>query len=205
VQKFLGRSRYWLPPLVAFALIGAWLRVWSPLPRAGRWNSWRLIALVVFLIASGAVLIYCGYFTGAYAMNFAPPPRSEIVMRYVFLMTGGAAGAVVGYLMAGLLTRKVMRALLAVASIVVLVFVIRDLSTMTNRTLRDARSMAIYAEAWDSLDRRLDNATTKQLVLFQPFRVDYASIVGVGTTRDQLQNSDCLHNYYEIDSLRILG
>jgi hypothetical protein len=208
VQKFLSRSRYWIAPLLAFGIVGAWLRLFKPDIHRGRWWAW-LAGLLVFLVLSGGVLIFCGYFAGVYAMNYAPPPRSEIVMRTVFLSTVCAVGWMTGTLTVGLLpiSRRVMWPVLAIVSAVAVILVVTDVATMTNRTLDDARSIALYAQEWDALDRRLDEVAGDEsaAIVVEPFTVDFADMARVSKISSVPEQNVCLRDYYRIGSIRTVG
>jgi hypothetical protein len=205
LERFWNRTRYWLPSIAAFAVVGAWIRLVMPNVRRDGWWTVRMIGLIVFLTLCGVVLICCGYFTGAYAMNFAPPPRSEIVMRTAFLSASCAVGWLVGSLIAGWTPRRVMVPVLALLSLAAVFFVARDAVTMTNRTLSEARRLAIYAEDWDTLDRWIDASAGDPTadILVQRFAIDFADMADLDPISTDPERNACIRDYYRVGSVRM--
>jgi hypothetical protein len=201
VQKFLNRSRYWITPLLAFGVVGAWFRV------SGfnlRRPAWWILGLIAFVIVSSGVLIYCGYFTGVYAMNYAPPPRSEIVMRTVFLSSLCAVGWLVGGLLIGVLSRNIRLAAVVLITIGAAFFVVIDVANMINSTVDDARRLAVFAQEWDALDNRLNAAAGDEeaAIVFSPFRVQLAEMAQLPAISSDPERNVCLRDFYQVGSIR---
>jgi hypothetical protein len=200
-RRFLDHSITSIELFVAPVLVGAVAAGFLTIRKV----AWiRLALLIAFLGLSAFVIIAACLFTAAYAMTYAPPPRSYIVPRYALLI----ALLGIGFIVSVFLFRLVewawakgvvaLRVALAFATLV-LMFIAVNSALDTFNTVPRLRT---YAEEWDALDTRLQSAPSGGEVVVDRLSVEFAEMAQVNRITVREQSNTCVADFYDLSAVR---